>query len=151
MITSVPYLPTTKAFSKEAEALAYDVNRIYVDIAKCVNARTIGIFPTNKPVATGEDWYLSGTKQQTIRQIYPVSGAGSIAHGINTSNISGFTRIYGTFTNGTNFYPLPYVDIVAVTNQIGIVITPSNIVLNVGAGAPTIQSGVIILEWLSNP
>jgi len=149
-INSTPYLPTTKTFSNEAEFISQDLNRIYVDIAKCVNARTIGIFATNRASITGESWYIAGVKQQTLRQVYTITGAGSISHGINLSTISRFTAMYGMFTNGTNWYNLPYVDVTAITNQISLVITPTNIVISVGAGAPTIVSGQIVLEWMSN-
>ena len=149
-INQVPYLSNAKEFSKEAENLAYDVNRAYVSIANAMNSRTIGIFPANKPAATGEGWYLSGTKQQTLRQVYSISAAGSIPHGIDTTVIAGFTKMYGTFTNGTNFYPLPLVDTAAITSQISVHVTATDIVITAGVGAPALTSGFIILEWLSS-
>jgi hypothetical protein len=81
--------------------------------------------------------------------VYIVTGSGNIAHGITTATIAGFTRIYGTFSDGTNFYPLPYTDSASATNQVQVVVTPTNIVITAGGGAPAITSGFIVLEWLS--
>lgn len=148
-----PYLRVQRNFpTDKPQALAIELDRSYVDIANKVNSRTIGIFPVNFPISTGEAWYLSGPlqKQQTLRQTYQVTGAGNIAHGINFTGIAGFTRIYGTFTDGTNWYPLPYVSATAANNQVALSVTPTNIVITAGAGSPpTISSGFVVLEWLS--
>jgi len=53
-------------------------------------------------------------------------------------------------TDGTNWYPLPYVDVIAANNQINVIVTPTDIVITAGAGAPpVITSGWVILEWLA--
>lgn len=143
------FLRTTRSFPVESQALGVELNKAYIDIATQVNNRISGLFATSVTI-TGESWYLSGdnSKQQTLRQIYPITGAGNYPHGINLRNISGFSRIYGDITNGTNWYPLPYVDITA-TNQISIFIDPTNIVITSGSGAPSIVRGIVVLEWLS--
>jgi len=132
------------------------MDHAYIDIASKVNARTIGIFAMNFGIVTGESWYLTGSsqRQQTLRQLYVVTGAGNIPHGINTSVIAGFTRIYGTFTDSAdktvwNWYPLPYASTVAAANQVSLQVTPTNIVITAGGAAPTIISGWVVLEWLS--
>lgn len=129
------------------------MDKCYIDIAIKVNERTIGLFAVNFPVVTGEQWYTSGSnqKQQTLRQLYTFTSAGNIAHGINTSQISGFTKIYGTFTDGSVWYPLPYVDVTAANNQVSLKVTSTNIVITAGGGSPpSITNGFVILEWLSN-
>lgn len=148
-----PYLRVQRNFPQDPQALTVEINKSYVDIANVVNVRTIGIFPINAPVSTGETWFISGEsgRQQTLRQVYTFTAAGNIAHGINLANITGFTRIYGTFTDGTNWYPLPYVDVSAANNQVNIYVSGSNIVITAGAGSPpSISSGYVVLEWLSN-
>src|SRR5580692_4887231 len=121
VVNQAPYLRTSRNFPEEAQPLSVELNRSYVDIASKVNDRVIGIFPTTRPAVTGESWfYNANERQQTIRQIYTFTAAGNIAHGINTATIAGFTRIFGTFTDGTNFYPLPYVDVVAANNQVNV-------------------------------
>ena len=65
-------------------------------------------------------------------------------------DMGGFTRIYGTFTDGTNWYPLPYVDETSATDQISLVVDATNIAITAGGGAPpSITRGYVILEWLS--
>ena len=148
-----PYLRQQRNFPTDSmQALGVELDKSYIDIAQRVNDRTIGIFPENYSASTGEAWYLSGSskKQQTLRRVYPITGAGNYSHGINTSQIAGFTKIYGTFTDGNVWYPIPYVNVVAANNQVSITVTSSNIVITAGGGAPpTITSGWVILEYLS--
>lgn len=153
VLNQVPFLRTSRNFPEEAQSLSVEVNKSYVDISNAVNNRTIGIFPTNNPVITGESWFVSqNKKQQTLRQVYPFTAAGNIPHNVPVANISGFSKIYGTFTDGTNWYPLPYVDVVAANNQINVIVTPTNITITAGGGSPpSIVSGYVVLEWLSNP
>lgn len=145
-----PFLRTSRNFPEDPQALTVEVNKSYVDIANAVNNRTISLFVKGRPVITGESWFLSSARQQTIRQIYTITGAGSYPHNINLAQIFGFVRIFGTFTDGTNWYPLPYVSATAANNQVQLVVTPTNIVITSGAGAPpSITSGTVVLEWLS--
>lgn len=147
-----PYLAVQRTFPRDPQALSVEMSRTYIDIAQKVNRRTIGNF-SNVPLVTGNVWTLSGgnQRQQTLRQVYTFTSAGNIPHGINLTNISGIVQIYGTFTNGTNWYPLPYVDVVDATNQVNIYVNPTNIVITAGGGSPpTITSGYVVLEWLSD-
>lgn len=143
------FLRTTRHFPQDPQELSVELNKMYTEASTQVNNRISGIFGTQMTI-TGESWYLNGEKgrQQSLRRAYKVTGAGSIPHEIVTSSVSGFTRIYGSFTDGTNFYPLPYVSTTAA-NQVQVVITQTNIVITAGGGAPAIVSGVIVLEWLS--
>lgn len=143
------YLASSRTFPAKVDALAIEINKVYVDIANVVNAKTIGTFGTTQLV-TGERWSIGGPVKQTLRRVYSVTGTGNIAHGINTSQIGGFTAIYGQFTDGTIWYTLPYVNVVNVTNQISLTITSTNIVITAGAGAPpAVSSGFVVLEWLA--
>lgn len=150
---NVPFLRTSRNFPTDPQELSVENSRSYLDIANAVNTRTIGFFSTNKPSITGEAWYVnSNQKQQTFRQVYTFTSAGNIPHGINLSQISAFTAIYGTFTDGSVWYPLPYVNVVAANNQVSVTVNATNIVITAGAGSPpTISSGYVILEWLVQP
>ena len=151
-----PYLREQRDFPpNDPKSLAVQIDRAYIDIAQAVNNRTIGIFALNAQLVTGKSWYLQGSsaEQQTLRQLYAINGSGSFPHGINLSNIAGFTRIYGTFTDNedttlSNWYPLPYVDITDITNQVLLQVTQTDIIVTAGSGA-TIVSGWVVLEWLS--
>src|SRR5689334_1521146 len=125
-----PYIRTSRHFPQDPQPLVVELNRSYVDIANHINQRTIGIFATKLAIVTGESWYVSGqNRQQSLRLVYTFAGAGNIPHGLNLAQISSFTRIYGTFTDGTIWYPLPYVDVVAANNQVSIVVNATNIVV----------------------
>ena len=150
----VAYLRTTREFPEEMHELTVEVNKSYVDIANAVNNRTISIFPTNRPAINGESWFISTLRQQGLRQIYTFTGSSlTINHGINTSLIYAFTKIYGTFTDGSNWFPLPYVDTSAANNQVNVKVTSSQIIITAGGGAgqPVISSGIVVLEWIGNP
>lgn len=152
-IQQAPYLPQQRQFPADSVMdLSIQVNRAYVDIAQKMNARTIGVYSLGNPIITGNVWHLQGSNksQQTLRQIYTFNGSGNISHGIATENIAGFVHIYGTFTDGTIWYPLPYVNVASATNQVSVTVTATNIVITSGAGSPpTISSGYVVLEWLS--
>lgn len=156
-----PYLKGQWQFPyDDLRGLSHQVDISYIDIASKLNARTIGTFSITFPLVTGERWFTALTSaqktagisppQQTLRQVYQFTGAGNIPHGITLSTIIGFTRIYGTFTDGTVYYPLPYVDVTAANNQVNVVVNATNIVITAGGGSPpSITAGYVVLEWLS--
>lgn len=152
VVNQTPYLRTSRNFPVDAAQLTIEVNKSYVDIANAVNSRTIGIFPSGNPAVGGESWFInSSNRQQSLRQIYPFTALGNIPHNIKTAGISQFTKCSGSFTDGTNWYGAIFASNVAIAGQISFYITPTNIVILAGAGAPTISKGIIVLEWLSNP
>lgn len=152
-VQNAPYLRSQRNFPSEStQALTVEIDKAYVDIANRVNARVIGIFATGSPSVTGEQWFSAGaaSRQQSQRQVYTFTSAGNIPHGLTFGDITNFVKIYGTFTDGTNWYPLPYVDVVSTTNQVNLYVTPTNIVITAGGGSPpSITNGTVILEWLS--
>ena len=150
IVNQIPYLPTTTNFPKEIDALSGELTRRYVDISGAVNNRTIGLYPNNNPAITGNSWYTDqGQKQQTLRQVYQFTATGSIPHNIKFSNYPSIANAYGSYTNGTNSYGVIYATSVALIGQVTFYITNQNIVILSGAGAPSIQSGIIVIEWLS--
>jgi hypothetical protein len=152
VINTTPYLRTSREYPQEdMHELAVEINKTYVDIANAVNQRTIGLYPTNRPAVTGNSFFFTSQRLQELRQIYRFTTTGTIKHGINTSNIVGFSQIYGTFTDGTVWYPLPYVDSTSANNQIKITVDATNINITAGAGTPpSISSGIVILAWISD-
>lgn len=152
-LQQAPYLREQRQFPyDDLRELANQSDHAYIDIAQKVNSRIIGAFAVGNQMVTGERWYLAGSSQvqQTLRQVYTFTAAGNIAHGINFTTVSYFTRIYGAIYNGTNWYPLPYVDAAAANNQVSVSVTPTNIVITAGGGAPpAITKGLVVLEWMS--
>ena len=146
------YLRTSRNFPSDIQGLQVELSKSYVDIANQVNNRISGIYGVSTPTVTGESWFISGEvgRQQTLRQLYPFTAAGNIAHGINWTSVSLISpRSYGSYTDGTNWYGTIYASSVAIAGQVSFYVTPTNIVVVADAGAPAFVAGVIILEWLS--
>jgi hypothetical protein len=152
-VNQVPYLRVSREFPEDAKMLTQECSKSYLDIAGAVNERTIGIFPQNRPAIGGESWFFNGRgKQQNLRQVYTFTATGNIAHGINLAGISQISpKSYGSYTDGTNYYGVIYASSVAIAGQVSFYITPTNIVVQAGAGAPSITQGTIVLEWIANP
>lgn len=147
-----PYLREQRQFpNEEIRELSNQVDHAYIDIASKVNARSIGLFAINFQIVTGNRWFLAGSSQsqQTLRRVYQFSAAGNISHGINFSTITDIPIGFGDFTDGTNYYGVMYGSSVAIAGQVSFYVTPTNIVVLSGAGAPAISSGTIVLEWIS--
>lgn len=146
----VPFLRTSREFPEDLHMLTVQVNKAYLDTATAVNYRTIGIFPSDFPGITGESWFITSRRQQTLRKIFVFTTTVSIPHQIqNFGNIDYFTRNWGEFTDGTNWYGLINGSNIAIAGQISFYLDPLNINFLVGAGAPALTKGIIILEWLS--
>lgn len=148
------FLRTSRAFPEDIHQLSVEVNRAYLDIAKNVNDRVIGFFPKNRSIETGERWFLTQAREQGgYRQVFTWDDTNlTIDHGINFLSLTNFIKIYGTFFDGTDWRPLPYVDVVAANNQIGVRVTPTQIIITKGAGAPpACQNGVVVVEFIANP
>lgn len=153
-LQQTPYLREQRNFpTEDAQALQVEVDKMYVDVAQKVNSRIVGTFPINSSVVTGEQWYLAGAskKQQSLRQAYTFTSTANIPHLINLKQIDRFTTMYGSFTDGTNWYGLIPGSSTAIAGQISFYIDPTNIVFVVDGAAPTLTSGTIVLQWLSPP
>src|SRR5216684_6673625 len=151
-ISNVSYLRTSRSFpTEDVRQLSVELNKSYIDIANVVNARIIGIFELNRANVTGESWFFKTVRQQSQRQVFTFTAIGNIPHGLNLSTIYQISpRSYGSFTDGTNWYGVIYASNVAIAGQLTFYVTPTNIVVLAGAGAPTITNGTIVLEWINN-
>lgn len=144
-----PYLPISYDFSNAPESLPSQLNSTYSSIALRLNNREISIYDLNENL-TGQKWTNVNNLQvprQTFRKVFEFTAAGSTAH-----NISSLTQVigYGQYTDGTNFYGVIHGSNVAIAGQVSFYVTPVNLVILSGAGAPAITSGVIVLEFLKN-
>ncbi len=150
VINQNPYLRTSRNFPLDLGELSVEINKSYIDIANAVNNRTISLFPTTRAAITGESWFLvNNRRQQSMRQVYTFTSTAAIAHGLNFVQFDGFTRLFGQFTDGTNWYGLIAGSNVAIAGQVSFYIGPTNITFLSGAGAPVLTSGRLVLEWLS--
>lgn len=151
MTINVPFLRSSRDFPEDQQALRMELNRAYLDTSNAVNVRTIGIHTADRSSVNGESWYLTAQKVQGLRQVYPFTAVGNIAHGLNWNSVFAISpKSCGTFTDGSNWYGCAYLGSTAVAGEVTFYVTDMNIVVLAGAGAPTISSGIIDLEWLSN-
>lgn len=145
------YLPTTQYFPEDFQAFREYLTFVYSDIARRLNDKEIALYDLVE-LLTGEQWFDPNNtqiKRLAFRKVFEFSDANlNFAHGI--TGIVLCTHIYGSFTDGTNFYPLPYVSATAIANQIQVDVTATNVVVTKGGGAPAITNGVVILEYLKN-
>jgi hypothetical protein len=75
----------------------------------------------------------------------------TFAHGISGINSPTLLFGSGTTTEATpRFLPLPYVDATAVANQIQLHVTSTNIILVMGASAPTLNQAYVTFEYTKN-
>ena len=149
IVNSTPFLRTSRNFPEDDQALSVEITKTYIDIANAVNARTIGIYTLNQPSVTGESWFIvKAQKQQTLRQVYTFTAAGNITHNLKFASIS--AKSYGSFTDGTSWYGTIYASNTAIAGQVSFYVTSTDIIVLSGAGAPTITSGTIVIEFLVN-
>lgn len=154
VINKSPFIQTSRKFpNDELSELAFQINLAYVDIANAVNKRTISLYSSERPSITGESWFITNnSSQSSFRQVYPFTTLpASIPHNIDISSINRFSLLYGSFTDGANWYGVIAGSNVAVAGQISFYITTTNIVFLTGAGAPVPTMGTVVLEWLSQP
>jgi len=152
-----PFVPTYRQFpTEDSHNLEKQLVNFHNQTNTAVNNRTIGSFQLHVAgdvnlVPNGERWF-SAPGQQRLRDgnrlVVQVSDSTlTVAH--NITMINQVTRIYGSFFDGTNWWPLPYVDVVAVNNQINVKATATQIVVTKGAGSPpSIANGIVVLEFL---
>jgi hypothetical protein len=158
VVNQVAYLRTSRDFPEDSKKLTMEVAKAYIDTSNAVNVRTIGIFPVNRSAINGENWFLTGNqRQQGLRQVYTFTTTADINIGFKISKISQFTRFFGIYTDGTSWYGLIPGTSVAIAGQIlfyvtvnGASTTSDVIKFVVGAGAPALTSGKIVLEWISD-
>lgn len=155
-VNKTPYLRASREYPEDSKQLSFQLNLSYVDIANAINNRIIGVFPTTRPAITGEGWYInSNKKQEAFRQVYTFTTTANIPHHINKvgttnlNNIYGLSHMYGTYTDGTNWYGLIAGTSVAIAGQISFYIDAQNILFLTGAGAPALTRGQLVLEWIS--
>jgi len=157
----VPYLRVSRTFpDDETKELSNELSKTYIEIATYVNARIIGFFTPNRPTVTGENWYFTSQRNQSLRQIYIVpSGVvdgSTIDLGFKLNTIFQISpRSYGSYTDSAgSWYGFIYASNVAIAGQYSFYIKVNaastisdQIVIKIGAGAPVLVTGTLVVEW----
>src|SRR5207253_2069757 len=98
------------------------------------------------------NWFVVGNnKQQSLRQLFVVSSTAAISHGIANLKPSQLSRCWGNYVDagGLNGYGLVWGTNVATPGLITFYVTATQIVFVVGAGAPALTAGKVVIEYLS--
>lgn len=150
IINRSPYLDNERDFPDDLEKLSKEADRAYIETAQAVNERTIGLYPANRPAITGNAWFPTSKKLESLRQIYTFDSTANIPHLIEYTTITYMGNSFGSFTDGINWYGLPFLSDTAATGQIGFYIDSTDIIFTVDGAAPSLTNGIIVLEWISN-
>ena len=111
-----------------------------------INQEQSGIIYASEEKLTGDTW-VDG--KPVYRKVFnhgglPNATSKSIAHGIGS--ISSVVSLRGYATNGTNFFPLPYVQITA-NLCVAIYVSGANIGIDTGVDRTAYNAGYIIIEY----
>jgi hypothetical protein len=147
-LTPPDFISQNTTYSQDESQRLLQHTKFAADSARYINTREIALYDLVE-LQTGQQWFNPANtliKRYGFRKTFSISDAAlTFAHGI--TGITLCTYIGGAFTDGTNFYPLPYVS-TTLANQIQVVVSPTQVVITKGAGAPAITSGVLVLEYL---
>ena len=153
-MSQAPYLSTSEFFPEDPSQLLIQLTANHTNIASSLNIREIAQYEDGVAVQTGQQFSVpnSQNKNFSFRNVYYF---GAIAAGVvltipnNIVGVIQFTRMYGTcITAATDFRPLPFVSITALTDQIAIRADATNLYIGVGTTSPNVVSGIAVLEYL---
>ena len=128
------------------------------ELALAMNLRDIAIYDEVE-VLNGQQFFNPAATQnqkkrfafRKVFQIPATAAGGNYTVNHNISNVTIFTRIYGTvITDFVDFRPIPYASVGAITDQISIRATATQLIIDVGATSPNVTSGIAVLEYLKN-
>ena len=150
--TGNTYVPTYRNFQQDEEELKLLLASSYTNLATSLNLKINGVFDVVE-VQTGSQYndpLDPQNKKFSFRKMFYIDPAAlTFNHDITDAVL--YTAIYGTLITATpDFRPLPYVDVVNITNQTGIRVNATQVIISNGAGAPAITGGIVVLEYLKN-
>ena len=147
------YISLFEFFPEDDEQLSIKLSDTHTKVATAVNAREIGFYQNAIEVPTGQQFSAStgSGQRQTFRKVFyfgaALAGATTtIAHGL--SSVVCFTKLTGTVCTASDFRPIPYMSVSAVTAGIELRADATNVYVLNGTTAPAITSGIVILEYL---
>lgn len=154
-----PYLITSRKFPSNAVQLEPTLNKMYIEVAAAVNARTVGLYNMSQ-ITTGNLYFNDGDPQDQhpgFRRVYQLD---SIASGLNViplgfvlTDNSRFVNMYGTANRpDVQSVPIPYMNVTTPTDGIELRVnwSTSNIEIVTTTGNWTAYSAIIVLEYILN-
>lgn len=153
---SLPFIvPEFVTFATDQSVFLTQLTELYESLAKASNAKDVGIYDLNETI-NGQTFF-GATPQESRDCFRKTFNFGAIVAGgllpivHNIAGLVQVTRLYGScLTAVPDQRPLPYVDTFFLTNQVSILLNGANILIQNGATAPAIASGLIVIEYLKN-
>lgn len=161
-----PYVPPNIIIPDEWKEAQLILTDYFIKNAEATNAREIAHYQDAalnaageniSETVTGQTWFTPGDPNKfrygsrTVVNFgtLPNAGTTSVAHGINITGNTVFTRIYGTATDpSTAFIPLPFVDTGGSHVELNVDATNVNIVTTADYTGYT--TAYVVLEWVEN-
>lgn len=149
------YLATFRDFQQDDEQLRLLISKVYTEIANSVNLKENGVYDLVE-TQNSQQFFVVGNAQKKRFAFRKIILFGPIAAGASSSlnhgivGITMCTHIYGTcITDIPDFRPIPHAAVVANAN-IAVIVTATQVTINVGAASPNVTSAMIVLEYLKN-
>lgn len=154
-----PYLITSRKFPTDQVQLEPTLNKMYIEVAAAVNARTVGLYNMSQ-ITTGDLYFNDGDPQDPhpgFRRVYQLAsiamGTNTIPLGFTPSSTTRFVDMYGTANRPTvRSVPIPFVNVGAPADGIELRVNwaTSNIEIVTTTGNWTTYSAIIVLEYILN-
>src|ERR1051325_2515542 len=153
--TGNTYVPQYINYELEDQELRMQLTRRDTQLSIALNTKENGVFETVE-VQNGQRWFAAtadiNLKRFAFRKVFSfgaIAAGGTLVINHGLTNVSIFVHIYGTcITDVVDYRPIPYSSVIAVTDQIEVKVTATQIIIDNGATAPNITSGIIVLEYL---
>lgn len=149
-----PNVPTTRNFVQDDQGeFQLLMQSAYSNLANAVNIREVANYETVE-LLNGQQFFTAGNaqvKRYAFRKSFilgAIAPGGNETKNHNISNITIVTHVSGGVVTATpDFRPLPHASVTANAN-IEVIITPTQYIVNNGAGGPAITSGILVIEYL---
>lgn len=127
---------------------------------EALNLKEIGDYQ-DVEIVNGQRWFIPddnqnfryGSRKVIDFGTLPNAGTGSVAHGINVTANTRFTRIYGTASDpSTRFIPIPYVNVATPGDGVELDVDATNVnITTTTANYVGFTDTYVIIEWVENP
>ncbi len=143
-------LPLSIDFPEDQEQLRQTLSSSYKRTVDSVNSKEGALYPL-KEVANFQRFFIDGKPNEFrngYRYVFKLD-PNKLTFNHNISNITEMTNYRAIVTTSLgDFRKVPYTDVTNVTNQISMRVTQTQVIITNGATAPTITSGMVILDYL---
>ena len=144
-------LPISVEFPKDQQEFINTLSLLYKRIVNAVNTKEGALYLLQE-LANFQQFFTDNDPQKLrngYRRVFRLDPA-NLTFNHNISNIIEVTDYWAIAQTSIDFRKVPYADVTNVTNQISMRVTTTQVIIENGATAPPILSGIIYLEYLKN-